>query len=104
MYSKDENWRDHRLIDKYKDRLAEVRRWYLVYLMAHGPPKLTWTPPGPNTSEYIWTKESLTKQIHDLLDAGQDVPAEFLDKLDDFNNDTHNRKVREVLAGQQALV
>lgn len=90
-----ESWRHHHLIEKYKDRLAEVRRWYLVYLMAHGP------PPGPNTVDYARIGENLTKQVNDLLDAGKDVPIELLNKLDDFNNSPPQN---HIISGKQALV
>ena len=59
---------------------------------------------GLHTVDYSWTKKDLTKHIHHLLDSGQDVPDEFLRRVDELNNDTHTPKVRAFLAGQDALV
>ena len=69
--------------------------------MAHGPPKLTWTPPGLNTVDYARIGENLTKQVNDLLDAGKDVPIELLNKLDDFKNSPPQK---QIISGKQALV
>ena len=89
MYSQDETWKVNPLMQKYQDRLPEIRRWYLVHLNARGPPAMTLRETGLHTVDYVWTKEALTKHIHDLADAGQDIPEEFTRRLDELNNDTH---------------
>ena len=69
-----ESWIHHHLIDKHKNLLEEVRRWYLVYLTAYGPPQEAVPGSGHTGMSFQEINQDLTIHVNDLLDKNQDVP------------------------------